>query len=617
MSNGIGYASYQQQYNTTLSGNDVQSSNTASIALFFSIIACLVLSFAIYFWYTERHKVPINQRGDQKVGQQQEIYILVDNISSQVRIIFKIPVITLCIVLWKRIIHKDTFTLKSFDNDSTLPTAGNTSTSDNNNIVQPMISYEHQRVYSTSFYHLCSLLFIVTFIISLSILVATVSSADISSGNSPLLTQTALFIFVLSINLYLIARQRCYYMERRKLFGETDEHINAVYETRFSNWDKSMLSNWIQIMIIVIEFFQLMTFPLRDLISVTRTSQSHAHSSQLASLILNAGSLMPDMRTPTWYRYSLWTTFATVMCSLVLGLSIHAINFKFPYKISTRWVRWCIPVATLLYIPILTTFVSSAACQSLNVSSNDYSSTLRCNSTTISRPLYFWLSLFGYIVAYFLFTVFLTSFERVPNKNEIAFKSISVAFIKNMGLLLAIVFLLVESTTNINRMRAILSITILLTMICYNIKTQPCYVDKINFFRTTSFACILWTSTLVAVLSDTNAAQSLGPVAVIYIIIGGWAFIVFCFFAIYFVYYIQPPDHIATESSDTLHSEGIQSHLGASNYSKDGCHQKTNNALYQTSLFAKVFSKCFWKTKTPKQDNDTQRNDNNDMHIHY
>lgn len=117
-------------------------------------------------------------------------------------------------------------------------------------------------------------------------------------------------------------------------------------------------------------------------------------------------------------------------------------------------------------------------------------------------------------------------------------------------------------------MRAILSITILLTMICYNIKTRPCYVDKvkyadrvimffltytcqINFFRTASFTCILWTSALVAILSDTDAAQSLGPFAVIYIIIGGWVFIILVFIIIYFIYYIQPPDHIMMDDSAT------------------------------------------------------------------
>lgn len=44
------------------------------------------------------------------------------------------------------------------------------------------------------------------------------------------------------------------------------------------------------------------------------------------------------------------------------------------------------------------------------------------------------MSLAGYVVAYFLLTIFLTSYERKPSHNEIAFKSISVAFIKNMGL---------------------------------------------------------------------------------------------------------------------------------------------------------------------------------------
>lgn len=91
-------------------------------------------------------------------------------------------------------------------------------------------------------------------------------------------------------------------------------------------------------------------------------------------------------------------------------------------------------------------------------------------------------------------------------------------------------------------MRAILSITILLTMICYNIKTRPCYVDKINYFRTASFTCILWTSVLVAILSDTNAATSLGPVAVLCIIVGGWAFIILLFITVYIFYYSRPSD---------------------------------------------------------------------------
>jgi hypothetical protein len=92
-----------------------------------------------------------------------------------------------------------------------------------------------------------------------------------------------------------------------------------------------------------------MTFPLRDLITVTSfeagQSSNQIETSQLVSFILNAGGLMPDMRTPTWYTYSLWTAFAVTLFSLTLGVIIHCINLKYPYKLSTRWVRWCIPVA--------------------------------------------------------------------------------------------------------------------------------------------------------------------------------------------------------------------------------------------------------------------------------
>jgi hypothetical protein len=102
-------------------------------------------------------------------------------------------------------------------------------------------------------------------------------------------------------------------------------------------------------------------------------------------------------------------------------------------------------------------------------------------------------------------------------------------------------------------MRAILSITILLTMICYNIKTRPCYVDKINYFRTASFTCILWTSVLVAILSDTNAATSIGPIAVLCIILGGWSFIILLFIIVYIFYYSRPNDDNRLDSG--IHEE--------------------------------------------------------------
>ncbi|KAI8367477.1 uncharacterized protein BYT42DRAFT_504476 [Radiomyces spectabilis] len=371
----------------------------------------MLVSFIFYFWFTEWHKVPPQQRREEELEHQKEIDQLVQNLKEQIKCTFKIPLGGLVVLLWKATHSPD------------LP-----------------VSREHRKVLAHKFYHLFSVLFLVAVFVALFTLIG----ADVSpvSDNTSNILQAALFVFVLCINLFLITRQRFYYKDRKDLFGHDDAHLKAVYKTRFTDWDSKMWSNWIQIIILIIEFFQLLTFPLRDLMTVTSfdsyRTENQTQFTHLLTLIMNAGGLMPDMRTPTWYTYSVWTAFATTMVSLVVAVIVHTVNVRRPYKIPNRWVRWCIPVASLLYIPILTTFVSSAACQSLNISTNDYASTLRCYAPQISHKLYLWLSLVGYVIAYCLLTLFLTSYERIPRYNEIAFKSISVAIIKNMGKLMCI-----------------------------------------------------------------------------------------------------------------------------------------------------------------------------------
>ncbi|KAG2172760.1 hypothetical protein INT43_000107, partial [Umbelopsis isabellina] len=602
----IGFASYQQQNSTA----DHPASDLISIILFFSIIAALIASFAIYFWFTEWHKIPPQQRREERLEYQKEIDQLVENIRQQVQAVFRIPVVGLLIVLWKNVVHghrgnQEDLAYTSAPADgmyvrsaSAGPPSRHNSTRDRSmtpatistlsgptSSSSPSIplSHEHQKVLAHKYHHLISIICLILFIVAFIILIGTASAVPSSSTSGFL--QASLFVVVLCINMFLVTRQRFYYKERKELFGSDDAHMNAVYKTRFNDWDRKMWSNWVQIVILIIEFFQLLTFPLRDLMTVnsfgTSSTSEQNKFEYFVSLVLNAGGLMPDMRTPTWYTYTVWTTFVATCVGLLVAVVVHGVNTWRPYRLPNQWVHWCIPIVSLMYIPVLTTFVSSAACQSLNVPTASYASTLRCHADNINQQTYLWLSLTGYIAAYFLMTIFLTSHERIPHHNEIAFKSIGIAFIKNMGLLLAINFLLVESTTNQNRLRAILSITILLTMICYNIKTRPCYVDKINYFRTASFTCILWTSVLVAILSDTNAATSLGPVAVLCIILGGWAFIILLFIFVYIFYYSQPND-------DNRLDSGIQDDKEAAYEWKQGSLQTEPMYQYNTAMLTPV-----------------------------
>ncbi|KAG0330587.1 hypothetical protein BG004_002075 [Podila humilis] len=201
---------------------------------------------------------------------------------------------------------------------------------------------------------------------------------------------------------------------------------------------------------------------------------------------------------------------------------------------------------SVLYLPILSTFLSSAACQSQAIHAyaherhiqqqeqarreghgstattasifNSIVMTLLDPASTVSHPatsllctgplvrpsLYLAASLLAYTLAYLLFMVFLTSFERVPGKGEICFRPNGVAVLKNLGLLLAVDFLLIQSPTQ-RRFRGLVSISIMLAMACYTIRMKPCYWNKINYWRTFSFSCVLYASLLVALLCPSPA----------------------------------------------------------------------------------------------------------------
>lgn len=367
----IGFASYQQQNSTS----DHPASDLISIILFFSIIVALIASFAFYFWFTEWHKIPPQQRREERLEHQKEIDQLVENIRQQVQAVFKIPVVGLLIVLWNSVVHGHRHHAEDLGHSSNSSdgmysrsasagppsrhnsmrdrsmtpatvSSGVTTTSFPSSVP---LSHEHQKVLAHKYHHLFSIICVILFIVAFIILIGTASAVPSSSTSAFL--QASLFVVVLCINMFLVTRQRFYYKERKELFGSDDAHMNAVYKTRFTDWERKMWSNWIQIVILVIEFFQLLTFPLRDLMTVNSfgaiSSASQAQQSNFeyfVSLVLNAGGLMPDMRTPTWYTYTVWTTFSVTCLGLLVSVIVHGVNTWRPYRLPNQWVHWCIPV---------------------------------------------------------------------------------------------------------------------------------------------------------------------------------------------------------------------------------------------------------------------------------
>ncbi|KAF9155476.1 Vacuolar protein sorting-associated protein 20 [Linnemannia schmuckeri] len=268
--------------------------------------------------------------------------------------------------------------------------------------------------------------------------------------------------------------------------------------------------------------------------------------------VVNSLGLQPSINTHDWYLLRFWSCFAAVIFGWLVALSIHAWNRRCrrlrregrPHwsAISVGWVSCFIPVVSVLYLPILSTFLSSAACQSQAIHAYAHekyaqqqeqarreghgtktqatgifnsviltlldpastvaapsANSLLCTGPLVQPALYLTASLFAYTLAYVLFMVFLTSFERVPAKGEICFRPNGVAVLKNLGLLLAVDFLLIQSPAQ-RRFRGLVSIGIMLAMACYTIRMKPCYWNKINYWRTFSFSCVLYASLLVTLL---------------------------------------------------------------------------------------------------------------------
>ncbi|KAF9957949.1 hypothetical protein BGZ72_001121 [Mortierella alpina] len=271
--------------------------------------------------------------------------------------------------------------------------------------------------------------------------------------------------------------------------------------------------------------------------------------------VVNSLGLQPSFNTHDWYLLRFWSCFVAVLCGWVLAVSIHSWNRRCRRlrreghsqheAISMGWVSCFIPVVSVLYLPILSTFLSSAACQSqaihayarerlarleqrptwdghgsfqaseilhavvatlLNTAptATPSAKSLLCTGPQIQPSFYLAASLLGYTLAYLLFMVFLTSFERVPSKGEICYRPNGVAVLKNLGLLLAVDYLLIQLPSQ-RRFRGLVSMAIMLAMACYTIRMKPCYWDKMNYWRTFSFSCVLYASLLVALLCPSPA----------------------------------------------------------------------------------------------------------------
>ncbi|KAJ2790960.1 hypothetical protein GGI18_001464, partial [Coemansia linderi] len=423
--------------------------NTVLAVIYFVTIGVIVLSTGIYFFVMARVTDPEVRLMDLMVTQR-EVQHLIDNLSSQFSNFFRLP------LRWRK--------MKPY--------------------------YTH---------HSLSWAFIVCLFASIVVLIVSLAL------DLPQVVRISTLTFVASLNALFMTRQHLYYIRRTYLTYDA-EHYLVLDTTSFYHFNWSVF-NVVQIGILLFEFVQLLSFPIRDLIdSIHLADRIDPDSPDTANFIIGIISMFANLSSK-FYIIQLWFLVAVIACIAAVMSTIHVYNAWWPHKpIALYWVKYLLPLANLLYLPMLVMLIGSAACLS-KLGTDDKkgaaSGLLRCNDPTIVKPLYLSFTVVAYTAGYVILTAFVTSFDRIPIQGEIHFRSQGVAFLKNASMLLSIDFLLVANSYR--HIRSILSLVIVLSMVCFNISTQPCFVDQINYWRTYGLCSILWVSLIVAMLTNESS----------------------------------------------------------------------------------------------------------------
>ncbi|KAI8050869.1 hypothetical protein BDF22DRAFT_110328 [Syncephalis plumigaleata] len=165
------------------------------------------------------------------------------------------------------------------------------------------------------------------------------------SGRS-LLMLLSTFALVMSVNLFLIARQHLYYKCKGEAYAN-DARFRAISETSFGSFDRASWYNRIQILVLVFEFFQLISFPLRDLL---RNDKFHAtdtdepnNATKFVDAVIRIVALLPQLSSVYFY-VQYWTITGGVIIGLCVAFLFHLHNKYARVLWPIFWVSSVVPI---------------------------------------------------------------------------------------------------------------------------------------------------------------------------------------------------------------------------------------------------------------------------------
>ncbi|KAJ3313538.1 hypothetical protein HDV04_001755 [Boothiomyces sp. JEL0838] len=298
--------------------------------------------------------------------------------------------------------------------------------------------------------------------------------------------------------------------------------------------------NAIQLFVIVTEFVQLGSFPIRDLFRSTIFLQSMQRQSEAASknFIDNIRSFFAVFATGTssndvdYIKFIIcwWITIIGVCTAILFTIIQYLLNWEtaadlisIKYQkeikkfITGPWIVLFLPLINLSYLIILNSFLEPLSCLSSNTTPIWY-----LKLTVGPQPL----------------TICLkdkTAQEPKAQNGIVCYTSRSELFTKNGSIILLLLYAL-SPTQDSATVRGVLACFIVCLMIGYNVVFGSTYNVWVNMIRTLFYLAILWMCAVVTYYTQPSNSNTLFQAgsSVWGTIFWGWLIIWVLYVALYF-----------------------------------------------------------------------------------
>jgi hypothetical protein len=476
---------------------------------------------------------------------------------------------------------------------------------------------------------LASVCWMILFLISIIVLqtglstIGTLQFVNVDRNDKQI--QAGLVLYFLALIGYFITRTMSYYKDklevRKKSRGLTRSSLtqpdlrmqdvfaedtvefddNFNYRRRLKHITPIFYSvqptifNGIQILVLLTEFIQLASFPVRDLFRSASFLESLAQpqGSSIKYFISSLHALLASLSTGMISSNYNYIKFAVLFWLTAFAFFI-AIFFTFFYWVSEmervsdwlspssrkaiatfikgRWIVLLLPLINLFYLVILNAFIDPLSCLSSNttptwpVAFEDQAIAAQarlyqCVPIYIGAPsMNTWYALTAFTVAFFLFTICRISQDPIPVDGTITYTSKSELWLKMSSISLLLIYALIP-TQETAMGRGLMALFLLIFMTLYNVIIGSTHIRWVNSARSLSFLSTLWMCSVTSYYtSDSNRLLLFYTGAGVFATIGlGWIVIWILYFLLdYFV--ILPWEKECIASTDDSSSTSSDNH---------------------------------------------------------